>query len=215
MATVKTLAHEALDHLFITEGGEEPSAEDSAKAVSSMLRVLSRLPEYGGGRTLVDETVTEAVTAKPDGRYVVAVTGLTITLPADPQDGARVAVVPIAGSVTVKPDNRKVEGGTASLSVTDGTTWAYRADLADWVKVTDLSSGSESPWPASCDAALGHFCAKEAAAKFSAQITPELGMLISESEAFIRSKYVRPREQDWGASVPYSIQGPGRLRRYR
>lgn len=215
MATVKDLAHEALDHLFVTEGAEEPAAEDSAKAVTSMLRVLSRLPEYGGGRALVDRTVSKSATAQPDGRLIVTLNGLTATMPADPQDGTRIAIVPLTGTVTVKPNNRKIENGTADISVTASTTWAYRSDLADWVKVSDLTGSSESPWPASCDAALGHFCAKESAPKFEARIGPELAELIMESETFVRSRYVRPRDQDWNKSVPYSVQGPGRLRRHR
>lgn len=215
MATLNEIATEALDHLFITVGDESPDTGDLAKALASLQGAVSRLPEYGAGRKLKEVTTALSVTAKPDQRVICSVTGLTVTLPANPADGTRVSVVPLTGTITVTPTDRKLEGTVALQSITAATVWAYRADLADWVKLTALTGSSESPYPPECDSALGYVAALEAAPKFSVSIDEALGALIQDAKTFLRAKYSRPGEQDWHGNVPLSVQGPGRLRRYR
>lgn len=215
MATLTEIANAALEHLFVLIAGETADADDLATAIKGVRRVVARLPEYGGGRALVEESTALSMVAKPDARVVCTVTGLTVTLPLDPADGARVAVAPLSGSADVKSTDRKLEAATSTVTVSDVTTWMYRADQIDWVKVTALADGDDAPYPDECEGALEHFSAMELSTKFEAPISNELAALIRESRAFIRAKYNRPRDQNWKDSVPYSVQGPNRLRGYR
>lgn len=216
MATLTDIATTALEHLFVLVGGETPSADDAALSLAAVQRVIARLPEYGGGRVLVDETWSESATAtKADARIITTVSGVSVPTPADPADGTRLAVVPLTGTASVSPTERKIEGATASVSVSAATSWVYRADLADWVRITSLTGSDSVPYSEDCEGALGYLAAREAAPSFEVSLSAELGRAIVESESFLRAKFSRPREQDWRASVPWSVTGPGRLRGFR
>lgn len=215
MATLKDLAHGALKHLYIGVGGDPVAAEASSEALTVLRDVLARLPEYGGGRKLVDESIKLSVTAKPDARLICTVTGLTITLPPDPADGTRVSAVPLSGSASVISVDRRLEGATSSLSISADTAWTYRADQADWVKTTTLADNANSPFSDDSDSAIKYITAMELADVLSVEITAALASKIEDAKSFLRAKYYRPREEDWFKSVPYSVQGPNRLRGYR
>lgn len=216
MATLNELAEDALRHLALLDGAETPEAEDQARALEALMRVVARLPEYGAGRALVDESVSVSPKETPqDVRLIVSVAGLTIPTPTDPDDGARFAVAPLAGAVSVTPKGRRLEGGLSALSISADTMWIYRADLADWVKSTSLTGQSQSPWPQDCDSALGQLAAEEVAPTLGIPVSADLGRLIEASRSFLRAKFGRPGRQDWSSIVPNSVSGPGRLRRYR
>ncbi|MEL6859301.1 MAG: hypothetical protein AAFO74_13020 [Pseudomonadota bacterium] len=215
MATLTDLANGALQHIYVLEGGETAAAEDFAVSMKTLRQVLARLPEYGGGQKLVDVSTQISTEAVSDQRIICQGTGLVITLPEDPEDGARVAVSLLTGTADVKSTDRKLQGATATVTISADTTWIYRAPSIDWVAVTALSDTAASPYGDDSDSAIELITAMELAPKFSAQIGPELADSISEAKVFLRSKYNRPPEQNWRKSLPYSLQGPARLRSYR
>lgn len=210
MATLNDIVAGAAEDLSLTVGGGSLTASDQAVILSCLQDVLARLPEYGAGRKLVERTTEASITLAEDQRVICVVSGLTITLPDSPRDGARASVIPITGTATVTPTCRKIEGSAASVTVSLPTVWAYRADLADWVKVTALVGADDSPWPGECDSALRHITAKMAAPKFEAQIGAELAVQIIEDETFLRAKYARPGNVDFSQVLPRSVLGPGR-----
>lgn len=215
MTTLNEIATDALQRLHVLEGGETPAAEDIAVAIQRLLQLVEELPEYGAGRKFTEATVERNTTAQEDERIICSVTGLTVTLPATPSDGARVSVVPITGTTTVTPTVRKLEGAAADQTISAATTWAYRADLADWVKVTDLTKNSDSPWPASCDNALGAIVAVETANEFGAEVSASLSASYQKGKAMLQAKYSRPRNVNFNAALPQSVRGPNRLYRTR
>ena len=215
MATLNDIAVDALRRIHVLEAGETPEASDKGVAMDRLLQLVVELPEYGAGRRLTEATTAINTTAHEDERIICSVTGLTVTLPADPGDGARVSVVPLTGTATVTPTTRKIEGGTTSVSVTEATTWAYRADLADWVKVTALTSTSDSPWPSSCDSSLAAILAFEIMDEFGAEMSPGLSAAYPKAKNYLSSKYTRPRAVNFNSAVPHSVRGPGRLYRVR
>lgn len=215
MATLSEIATGALEQLYVLAGGETADADDQALALETLQQVLARLPEYGGGRKLVDVSTTISVDALPDQRVICQGSGLTITLPDDPEDGTRVAVALLTGTADVVSEDRKLENATATVTISSDTTWIYRADSIDWVRVTALTGGDNSPYSDDSDSALELVTALELAPKFEVRISPELANNIEEAKVFLRGKYSRPAEQSWRGSVPYSLQGPARLRSYR
>ena len=216
MATLSELATRALKELSLIVAGESADSADLSDAEDVILDLVVKLPEYGGGREMVDVETSISATAKAEQRVLCQAGSITITAPHSPRDGERFSVFPIAGgTITVTPYRRKIEDDTASLSVTANTTWAYRADLGDWVKVTALTNSSDSPYPAWCDLPLIHFTAMEIANQFEVPISPQLAAKIEASTALMSAKYSRPREVDFNSALPQSTRGPGRLWRVR
>lgn len=215
MATLTDLANGALEQLFVLEAGETADANDLALALKTLRQVLARLPEYGGGQKLIDVSTKLSANAVSDQRVICQGTGLTITLPEDPEDGARVGVSLLTGTADVKSPDRKLEGATAAVTIGTDTVWIYRAASINWVKVTALADSDASPYGDDADSAIELITTMELAPKFEIPISGELAENITEARVFLRSKYTRPPEQRWRSSVPYSLQGPARLRSYR
>ena len=215
MATLTDLATGALQQLYVLEGGETPSAEDFAVSLKTLRQVLARLPEYGGGRKLVDVSTEITTEARSDQRLICQTSGLVITLPSNPEDGSRVSVVPLTGTASVLSPDRKIENATATVPISVATTWIYRAARIDWVRVTDLADTDNSPYGDDCDSALEMITALEVAPKMAIEIGATLGESISDAKTFLRGKYARPAEQNWRKALPWSLQGPARLRSYR
>lgn len=97
-----------------------------------------------------------------DARLVCNLTSAeTLYLPPNPVDGTRVAVIDERGSfattpLTISANGRKI-GGSSSVTLSTTSTnksWFYRADLGDWVEVTDLLVTDESPFPSEFDELL-------------------------------------------------------------
>lgn len=192
MATLTELATQALRKLFVVADGESPEVSDLSVALGHLRHVLARLPEYGGGRAMVERTTSESETVDADTRTISTVSGIVLTFPSTPRAGTRVGIAPLTGTATVKSLDRKIEGAAASVLVSLPSVWIYREDLIDWVLVTALSDTNDSPWPSDCDSALVDLTAMESAPAFQVSIGPELGAAIENSKAFLRAKYNRP-----------------------
>lgn len=94
-------------------------------------------------------------------RMVTAQAGpQTVYLPPNPDDGARVALVDpqnrlAAYPITIMGNGRNIEGSASLLLNTDDITriWLYRADLGEWVRLSDLTGDADEdfPFPAEFD----------------------------------------------------------------
>lgn len=78
----------------------------------------------------------------------------TIYLTPFPQDGARMGIAdPFSRlatvPVTLDANGRTIEGSATLLLDTDGLfrEWLYRADLAEWKRISALTEGDENPFP--------------------------------------------------------------------
>lgn len=82
----------------------------------------------------------------------------TIYLTLQPQDGSRMGIAdPFARlasvPVTIDANGRTIEGSATLLLDTNGLyqEWFYRADLGNWMRLTNVTSGDEMPFPADFD----------------------------------------------------------------
>lgn len=82
----------------------------------------------------------------------------TVYLPLQPQDGARMGIADPFGRlaafpVTLDANGRTIESTPTLVLNTDGLNqeWFYRADLGDWVKLTQLADDDDMPFPAEHD----------------------------------------------------------------
>lgn len=209
MATLNELANEALEQLFVLSAGETPAPDEHAAVLSIVQRLIVSLPEIGGGRQLVDVESNTSCEPAEDTRVVVTSSGVTITPPSAPRNGARFGVIPIGVTVSVSAGSRYIQGSTLSLSVTTPTIWTYDPSAANWVKVTDLASTDQSPWPAWLDQHIAVLAARDAAPKVIDSISATLAANIARAEAALRTVFSRPAKANWAAAVPGSVRGSG------
>lgn len=80
---------------------------------------------------------------------------MTVYLPVDPSDGARVGLIDpfsrlASVPITLDGNGRTIEAAATKLLNTNGTntTWLYRADLGNWAKLSPLLITDDLPFPA-------------------------------------------------------------------
>src|SRR5690606_38163984 len=95
--------------------------------------------------------------APPENSRLIAnnTTDITVWLPSDPGPGSRIAIVDPLGTltsntVTLDGNGRSIETALTVTPTTD-TTWMYREDSGDWVRVTALTASDEMPFPSEYD----------------------------------------------------------------
>lgn len=83
---------------------------------------------------------------------------ITVYLPTDPSDGARIGIMdPLnhlaAAPVTIDANGRSIENVGNVVLNTNGTNriWFYRGDLGNWVRIVPLVITDEMPFPSDYD----------------------------------------------------------------
>jgi hypothetical protein len=182
MAANREIIKSAYVMAGVTDRMEEPAAELYSAGLEKLQDFIDGLDGYGIGRQLEDCSITTDVTAYDFERLLVApAAAMTVTLPLDPQPGARVTVVDRAlnfatYNVTVARNGRLLEGAAADQTLSSNganRTWFYREDLGDWKRVTDLTDGGDHPFPSAFDGGLK--------AILATLLAPEHGREVSET----------------------------------
>lgn len=189
MTTCREIVRAAFEEYGGVAQGEEPSAAEARFALVRLNALLAGLAGMGVGEPLADAAVSSSGTLEANRRAVV--TGLAgpivLTLPAAPQNGARVQLVDAEGAFAAKPvtlarNGRKLEGAASDLVCNTAgfsRTWMYRADLADWRRVETLTLADDFPYPAETEEAFTLLLAL--------RLAPRDGMALSaESQAALR-----------------------------
>lgn len=177
MTTCATLIKEAYRESNLIAITATPTIEETAEALSLLNSIVltfigQELGELLEDRNVGDNNVTRqeyeqnwldntlANSFLPLNLRVVAnlTEAKTIYLHPRPFDGARFGVVDPSENLstynlTFNGNGRKVEDSQQIVLATDGISreWFYRADLSDWVRVTDLEVDDESPFPRQFD----------------------------------------------------------------
>lgn len=125
----------------------------------------------------------------------------TLFLDPAPRDGARIAIIDNAGNFAtynqvLNGNGRSIEtSATVTLSTSDLVReWFYRADLANWVKVTDLIVSDQSPFPAKFDDLLIFMLAMRLNPSYGAATATETIALLDRARAQFRSRYRQERQ---------------------
>jgi hypothetical protein len=137
----------------------------------------------------------------------------TVFLTTRPQDGSRMGVIdPFSRladfPVTLDANGRTIEGAL-TLTLNDPTTvpreWFYRADLGDWVKLTDLLATDENPFPKDYDSMFGILLAMRLNPRNGRELDDlSLAVLKNGQRSFV-NRYLqsRPLEIDDSISWPF------------
>ncbi len=159
-----------------------------------MIDTLLVLYETYAGREYFETNMNVDPTLENDIRAMVATSGVTLTCPVTPVEGARFSVIPMGVTVTVAPNGRLLEGATSNVSVTSATEWIYRADTGNWVKMTELTGSTEIPFAGWMDGPLHILVGQHAAPAFEVDLSSR-AEAIKEGRGTIMTRIGRPRQR--------------------
>lgn len=119
------------------------------------------LGNFGRESTADDLPYTERTLDRPEINrrlLVLNETAKTVYFTLRPQDGARMGIADPFGRlaavpVTLDANGRKIENSATLVLNTNGLfrEWFYRADLGDWVRLTQKVAADEMPFPVEFD----------------------------------------------------------------
>jgi len=120
----------------------------------------------------------------------------TVTLPAYPDDGARLAIIDVGRNLSTYPltldaDGRRIEDATSLVLDTDGEarSWLYRAELGNWIRVDSLTVDSELPFPAEFDDAFITMLALRLNPRYGRAIAQETLVAMERAISLLRARY--------------------------
>lgn len=119
----------------------------------------------------------------------------TVYMPQYPNDGTRIALADTGSdgsTLTLDGNGRKIEdAATVSLDpMTVGQReWFYRADLANWVRVTDLSISDAQPFPSKYDDFLVMLLAFRISPRYAAEVAEPTAAMMRKSMASFKAQY--------------------------
>ena len=128
---------------------------------------------------------------------------VTVNLIPNPQDGSRFAVVDASNNLAthnliVYGNGRLIEDATNIVLDTSGLTreWFYRDDLGEWVRLSDLTLESESPFPTEFDDLLITSLALRLAPRQGAEFDTATQVTMSRLEKKFRARYKQTETAD-------------------
>lgn len=175
MTLVSTIILDAFRESNILALAKAPTADQSTEALRLYSRVITGIYTGDGGERLQDWPLgnfgrqpnsadwlppADQLFYPPINRRLIAsaVAPVETYLTPFPQDGARMGIADpfnrlAAFPVTLNANGRIIENDMAIVLNTNGTErqWIYRADLARWVRITDILEDGENPFPPEFD----------------------------------------------------------------
>lgn len=113
-----------------------------------------------------------------------------------PDDGARMGLIDVShnlsvNNLTIYGNGRSIEGEDLQVYNTDGLIreWFYRADLGDWVRVTDLALDSQMPFPQEFDDMFIIMLAARINPRYGQSLDPASQQMLSRARTQFRARY--------------------------
>lgn len=197
--------------------GDDPSADELADALMSYNSMVRAMFGTVIGPRLSALTAGASLTAEPGGLYQVGSATITVTLPSQPRNGARIGVVDAnlalsSNTCTINRNGRLLEGAAANITLnTDGSSriWFFRGDTGNWVREADALIDDLVYFPDPLAAYLPDMLAVYLAGEFGSDIRPDVvAKALEGRQAFARSYARRGRNQADAPSAGHSIASP-------
>lgn len=177
MTTIETIITDAYRETNLIARGATPSAGEQTEALRLLERFIQSLfgneagdnvEEMLFGRNANIDSITYNNEFETFVQQYYLPTGYrlklnlsepkTVKLDPKPQDGDMFSVVDASNNLatfnlTIDGNGSRIEGSTDLVLNTNGyaATWFYRADIANWQRVTDLTLVDNSPFPKEFD----------------------------------------------------------------
>lgn len=232
MATLRNIITDAYRESGIIQKGSQPDADQLQEALSKLLMIIDNVfgEEVGSlfqDINYGDDGLTNSYSldsdrqifidnsyARPSYRLLVNKTSSSeVFLDPSPYDGARFAVIDVGQNfdtapLTVNADSRRIEGGQTVVLDTAGQSvvWFYRADLAEWVKISELDENSSSPFPSQFDDYFVIKLATRLHPRYLVQTAQETMLHFRELQRKFRSRYSTSQEMNSETAL-YRLRG--------
>lgn len=137
---------------------------------------------------------------------------VTVYLTPFPQDGSRMGIADIFGRlaavpVTLDANGRIIEAAPTKLLNVNGTfqEWFYRADLGQWVKLTDLLATDENPFPDEFDVFCYVGLALRLNPRYGREMDPQTATVYKAQRSQFVARYLQsqPLQIDDSLSWPF------------
>jgi len=216
MGTVLDTVSRALRICRVLGAGRTPKAADASYGLEAFQGLLDHLAGYGAAHPWQDarcESSEEIGVYDPSARRQVKTSGgaITITLPRQPLDGARFAVVDVdrtfdTNPLTINSNGMRFDatltpagaatGGSTSTTVlaTEGLTrsWMYRADLGAWIRISALTLSDAIPYPFEFARSFGYMLAVEMTSEYGVELSPTDLRHADHGYSRLAARYVEP-----------------------
>lgn len=216
MSTCLDIVTRALVACRVLGAGRTPKAQDAADGLKTLEELVDHLSGYGASHPWQEayEASAYEVTRDQPGCRLHAKTGeggFTVTLPEDPRDGARFAVIDADG--TFDTNNLTIDSNgvlfdatlTSAGEPTGGSrttttlstqnlrrAWMHRADLGAWVRISGLSLNGAFPYPEEFDRAFRYMLAVELAADYGVEVEDAVSINAQHGYNRLAARYVEP-----------------------
>ena len=215
MTTVRQLITDAMRESGILAVGVEPDAEEQTEALRALHRLLRSLFGYelgerlrtinfGTGGITNPYAVAEDYSSDIESMYTPSnlrivfnnTAAVDVDLDPKPQDGARLAVLDnrdnmATYNVVLRGNGRQIESASSVTLATNGLNreWFFRADLNDWVRVSDPELTDVSPLPAEFDDFLITLLAFRLNPRYGAETSANTVAILTDMKRKFRSRY--------------------------
>ncbi len=232
MATLRKIITDAYRESGIIQKGSLPDADQMQEGLDKLLMIIENVfgQEVGslyqdinyGDDGIVNsysvdsnrEVFIDNSYARPSYRLLINSTSpKTIYLDPSPYDGARFAVIDVGQNFTTAPitidaDTRRIEDNKQVVLNTDGAVveWMYRADLAQWVRVSPLTLDSETPFPSKFDDYFIIKLATRLYPRYLVATAQETLMHYNELKRKFKSQYTTSQEMNSETAL-YRLRG--------
>jgi hypothetical protein len=211
MATARETIQKALRKIGVAVLLQAPSATQLAMGLTELNQLISQYAGFGVSLppVLVKQSVTLTISDDEPSARLAAAGGITITLPEQPVDGARVQVIDVglafAGApVTLSPNGWLIEGATANLTLNTAglnRAWMFRPDLAAWVRAAPLLIDDVLPFPEEFDAGMALLLAQRLAGEYGRELSPEDRGMAMAAHTRLRARYAAPPKLSFSDEV--------------
>jgi hypothetical protein len=186
-----------------------PSANQTAEALPILNeQLLSALGFEAGGELSdlniggqFDQSAYCSTWVPENARLVLNLSGATtFKLHPQPYEGQRLAIADAAANLatynlTLNGNGRRIEGAATLVLSTNGDTrqWLYRADTANWVKMTALAAADTMPLPTEFDSFFTTRLAMRLNPRYGQALARETLAELGKIEGKLRARYRKPR----------------------
>lgn len=217
MTLVSSIIADAYRENNLVAVGKDPSTGQQTEALRLLLAVVKAaiggeageylkdwpLGDYGRqDRDQLGRTTTQIANPPINARLLhTAAAAITVYFPAMPSDGSRMAILDpysrlAALNVTLDGNGRTIEAAATATLSTNGLSreWFYRADLGNWVRVSDFDADDEMPFPADFDMMWVILLAARLSPRYGRSLTNESALILKQQRTAFLARYAQSED---------------------
>lgn len=208
MTLVSAIIKRAYRETNLIPLASDPSANQSTEALEHLNPIILSSVGYEAGDGLTDLNYSSGPYNQSEyvSEWIDDNIRLVLSLEADteldldprPYEGQRVAIVDTAGNLatntlTLNGNGRTIEGASSVLLDTNSLNrqWMYRGDTGNWVRINELTTSDQMPFPVEYDPYFIIMLAARLNPAYGQSLSAETVKMLDRARSSIRSRYTR------------------------